>query len=210
MLPPWERIEYRCAETERHIRSRSGWHAGVNMPFHKLSTSNRLRIRRSMRRLIGPVPLLFMIPLIALMFAARSSVPAEGLRLTASLSEKTLTVRRGDETVRVYPIAVGTGKHPTPAGSYAIRRMVWNPRWVPPDQPWARGRWRRGQVIPDNPMRTVKMFFGNRPSTSTERTRWDRWDGRRRTAVCGWTRRCGGARPDGDGEWGSVARLGLG
>lgn len=129
------------------------------MPFHNLSTAHRLRIRRSMRRLIGPVPLLFMIPLIALMFAARSTVPAEGLRLTASLSERTLTVRRGDETVRVYPIAVGTGKHPTPAGSYAIRRMVWNPRWVPPDQPWARGKVAQGPGDPDNPMRTVKMFF---------------------------------------------------
>lgn len=129
------------------------------MPFQSQSTPRHLRLRRSMRRLVRPVPLLVMIPLIALMFAARSHVPEEGLRLTASLSERTLTVSRGGETVKVYDIAVGTGKHPTPSGSYAIRRMVWNPRWVPPDQPWARGKRPTGPGDPDNPMRTVKMYF---------------------------------------------------
>ena len=129
------------------------------MPVQSQSTSRQVRFRRSMRRLVRPVPLLVMIPLIALMFAARSHVPEEGLRLTASLSERTLTVTRGGETVKVYDIAVGTGKHPTPSGSYAIRRMVWNPRWVPPDQPWARGKRPTGPGDPDNPMRTVKMYF---------------------------------------------------
>ena len=129
------------------------------MPFPKLSTSRDLRIRRSLRRLIGPVPLLAIIPLVSLMFAALPSVPEDGLTLTASVSERTLTVQRAGETVRVYDIAVGTGKHPTPAGRYAIRRLVWNPRWVPPDQPWARGKRAQGPGDPDNPMRTVKMFF---------------------------------------------------
>jgi hypothetical protein len=113
-----------------------------------------------MHRLIRPLLLLAAIPSIVLVSKARaSSIPEVGLTLTASLSERTLTVRRGDETVKVYSIAVGTGKHPTPAGSYAIRRMVWNPRWVPPDQPWARGKRPQGPGDPDNPMRTVKMFF---------------------------------------------------
>jgi murein L,D-transpeptidase YcbB/YkuD len=129
------------------------------MPFQKQSSSRHLRLRRSMRRLIGPVPLLALIPLIALMWAARGTIPAEGLRLTASLSAKTLTVRRGGETVKVYDIAVGTGKHPTPTGSYAIRRIVWNPAWVPPDSKWAEGKKPQGPGDPDNPMRTVKLFF---------------------------------------------------
>ena len=129
------------------------------MPFQKQSISRHLRLRRSIRRLVGPVPLLALIPLIALMWAARPSIPADGLTLTASLSARTLTVTRGGETVKVYDIAIGTGKHPTPAGSYAIRRLVWNPRWVPPDQPWARGKKPQAPGHPDNPMRTVKMFF---------------------------------------------------
>jgi murein L,D-transpeptidase YcbB/YkuD len=130
------------------------------MPFQKLSAAHRLRLRRSMRRLIGPVPLLAMIPIIALMFAARSTIPAEGLTLTASLSARTLTVTRGGETVKVYPIAVGTDRHRTPTGGYAIRKIVWNPAWVPPpNQEWARGKKPTGPGNPDNPMKTVKLFF---------------------------------------------------
>jgi len=130
------------------------------MPIQKLSTPRRLRIRRSVRRLASPVSLLVLIPIISLVFAARSTIPAEGLTLTASLSERTLTVRRGGETVKVYDIAVGTAKHSTPTGGYAIRRIVWNPAWVPPpNQEWARGKKPAGPGDPDNPMRMVKLFF---------------------------------------------------
>jgi len=115
-----------------------------------------------MHRYTRPLLLLLLlaaIPLFTLERTARANIPAEGLTLTASLSERTLTVRRGSETVKVYDIAVGSGKHPTPTGSYAIRRMVWNPAWVPPDQPWAKGKKPQEPGDPDNPMRTVKMFF---------------------------------------------------
>jgi L,D-transpeptidase ErfK/SrfK len=90
---------------------------------------------------------------------ARETVPATALTLTASLSEKTLTVRRGSETVKVYDVAVGTGKHPTPTGTYAVRKIVWNPAWVPPDQKWAEGKRPQGPGEPDNPMKVVKIFF---------------------------------------------------
>jgi murein L,D-transpeptidase YcbB/YkuD len=90
---------------------------------------------------------------------ARETVPTEGLALTASLSERTLTVRRGGETVKVYDVAVGTGKHPTPTGTYSIRKIVWNPAWVPPDQKWAEGKRPQGPGDPENPMRVVKIFF---------------------------------------------------
>ena len=112
-----------------------------------------------MHRLVRPLLLVATIPSIILVSVARASIPEAGLALTASLSERTLTVRQGTEIVKVYDIAVGTGKHPTPAGRYAIRRLVWNPRWVPPDQPWARGKTPQAPGDPDNPMRTVKMFF---------------------------------------------------
>ncbi|HKH91399.1 MAG TPA: L,D-transpeptidase [Gemmatimonadaceae bacterium] len=90
---------------------------------------------------------------------ARETAPANGLALTASLSERTLTVRSGGETVKVYDVAVGTGKHPTPAGTYSIRKIVWNPAWVPPDQKWAEGKVPQGPGDPENPMRVVKIFF---------------------------------------------------
>lgn len=129
------------------------------MAFH-IQPQTRLRFRRSMRRLIGPGPLLALIPLIAIMWAARPSIPPEGLTLRASLSERTLTVNRGGEIVRVYDIAVGSPKHPTPPGGYAIRKIVWNPAWVPPpNQEWARDKKPQPPGDPENPMKTVKLFF---------------------------------------------------
>jgi murein L,D-transpeptidase YcbB/YkuD len=111
-----------------------------------------------MYRYIPPM-LIAAIPLVVLMSAARPKIPEEGLRLTASLSERTLTVTRGSETVKQYSVAVGSSRHPTPPGSYAIRRIVWNPGWVPPDRGWAKGKRPQEPGDPENPMRMVKLFF---------------------------------------------------
>jgi lipoprotein-anchoring transpeptidase ErfK/SrfK len=89
--------------------------------------------------------------------AARAPEPA--LALTATLSERKLTVTRGSEVVKMYDIAIGSGKHPTPTGAFMIRKIVWNPSWVPPDAKWAQGRKPQDPGHPDNPMKLVKLFF---------------------------------------------------
>ena len=113
-------------------------------------------MHRSSRSLL----LLLAIPLTVLGSAvARAIAPAEDLTLTASLSAKTLTVVRGVDTVRVYDVAVGADKHPTPTGTFAIRKIVWNPAWVPPRERWARGKQAKDPGHPENPMKLVKLFF---------------------------------------------------
>jgi lipoprotein-anchoring transpeptidase ErfK/SrfK len=81
------------------------------------------------------------------------------LRLQVSLSEKTLEVLQGDDVVKSYEVAVGKPDHPTPKGRFNIRRVIWNPRWVPPDAKWARGKTPKGPEDPDNPIKMVKLFF---------------------------------------------------
>lgn len=88
-----------------------------------------------------------------------SAEGAAPLGLEVSLSERTLYVRRGDEVVESYPVAVGKDEHPTPTGDFTIGRVIWNPRWVPPKVPWARGKTAKEPGDPDNPMGRVKMFF---------------------------------------------------
>ena len=86
--------------------------------------------------------------------------PAPGvLELRASLSARELYVMRGDTLLAEYPVAIGTDEHPTPRGDFRIRKLVWNPRWVPPDAPWARGKSPKAPGSPSNPMQTVKIFF---------------------------------------------------
>jgi lipoprotein-anchoring transpeptidase ErfK/SrfK len=68
-------------------------------------------------------------------------------------------VLRGGETVREYQVAVGQARHPTPTGSFRVNRLIWNPRWVPPDAEWAREKRAREPGDPRNPMGRVKIFF---------------------------------------------------
>jgi lipoprotein-anchoring transpeptidase ErfK/SrfK len=94
--------------------------------------------------------------------AATASVEsgrADGLRLTASLSQKRLVIEDGGRVVREFGIAVGLPSHPTPRGQFTIRRMIWNPAWIPPNSPWARGKRPRQPGDPASPMQAVKIFF---------------------------------------------------
>lgn len=84
---------------------------------------------------------------------------AAPLALTASISARILTVRMGDSVAATYAVSVGANEHPTPTGTFTIRRLIWNPRWVPPKQPWARGKTAKEPGDPANPMQTVKIFF---------------------------------------------------
>lgn len=90
-----------------------------------------------------------------------SSIPAiDGpMRLAANLTDKTLTVMAGDNAVKTFRVAVGTSSKPTPRGSFKIRKIVWNPSWIPPDEPWAKGKTAKGPGEPGNPMKVAKIFF---------------------------------------------------
>ena len=83
---------------------------------------------------------------------------ADPLRLTASLSDRRLLVQDGDSTLS-FAIAVGTDDKPTPTGQFTIRKIVWNPAWIPPDEKWAKGKAPQPPGAKANPMKLVKMFF---------------------------------------------------
>jgi len=86
--------------------------------------------------------------------------PAAGpVRLEVSLGERVLRVIQADSVLKSYPVAIGKSQHPTPRGRFQIRRVIWNPRWVPPAAPWARGKRARGPGDPENPMGRAKLFF---------------------------------------------------
>ena len=90
---------------------------------------------------------------------ATASVEAAAIRLEVDLSERQLQVIEDGEVVETYPVAIGKPSYPTPKGSFNIRRIIWNPRWVPPDSKWAKNKKARGPGDPANPMGRVKIFF---------------------------------------------------
>jgi len=81
-------------------------------------------------------------------------VQAGALRIEVNLPAYTLRLLDGDRVVMERPVTIGEAKHPTPAGSWRIERLVWNPRWVPP--PSADSK-RPRPPGPDNPMGRVKL-----------------------------------------------------
>jgi L,D-transpeptidase ErfK/SrfK len=84
----------------------------------------------------------------------------DGVWLRASLSQKRLVIEDGGQVVREFGVAIGLPSHPTPRGQFTIRKMIWNPGWVPPkDRAWARGKQARQPGDPNSPMQTVKIFF---------------------------------------------------
>jgi lipoprotein-anchoring transpeptidase ErfK/SrfK len=91
--------------------------------------------------------------------AGNTDVVAAALRLQVDLSERKLYVIEGGEVARSYPVAIGKPSYPTPKGTFNIRRIIWNPRWVPPDSKWARNKKPKGPGEPGNPMGRVKIFF---------------------------------------------------
>ena len=90
---------------------------------------------------------------------AESAFADPPVRVVADLSTRRLSILQGDDVVESYPVAIGKGSKPTPTGSYTIRKIVWNPAWVPPDSKWAQGKKPQPPGAKDNPMKLVKIFF---------------------------------------------------
>lgn len=82
-----------------------------------------------------------------------------GIRLAADLSSRTLTVVGQNGAIRTFNVAIGAPSYPTPTGSFTIRKIVWNPSWIPPDSKWARKETAKGPGEPGNPMKVAKIFF---------------------------------------------------
>lgn len=84
---------------------------------------------------------------------------AAELRLEIDLSDRELQVVEDGNVIESFSVAVGEEKYPTPKGKFSIRKVIWNPAWVPPDSKWARKETPKPPGHPDNPMKRVKMFF---------------------------------------------------
>ena len=81
--------------------------------------------------------------------AIRINLPAHRLELIDS-----------GRVIHSYGIAIGDTTYPTPIGRFWVRRVVWDPAWVPPaKEAWARDR-KPEAPGPDNPMGPVKIPLG--------------------------------------------------
>jgi murein L,D-transpeptidase YcbB/YkuD len=82
----------------------------------------------------------------------------EGLHIVLNVAANRLYVYENGERTRAYTVSVGLPGYETPAGTYRIREVIWNPWWHPPNSAWARGR-KPESPGPNNPMGRVKLNF---------------------------------------------------
>lgn len=82
------------------------------------------------------------------------------LRLEVNLAERELYVYRGGERVATHPVAIGSEEWPTPTGEWTIGQVVWNPRWIPPeDEAWAEEEEIIEPGDPENPLGRAQLVY---------------------------------------------------
>jgi L,D-transpeptidase ErfK/SrfK len=115
------------------------------------------RSRSMLAHFAAPLAAALVIGLGAASSSARD--PDAPMWVEANLGSRKLAIRKGDSLVREFDIAIGHPDHPTPTGEFTIRKLIWNPAWIPPDEKWARGKRPTPPGAKDNPMKMVKIFF---------------------------------------------------
>lgn len=83
---------------------------------------------------------------------------APDLHLVLNIPANRIDVFEKGQKTRSIDVSVGKRGHETPAGSYRISSVIWNPWWHPPDSKWARDE-KVTPPGPDNPMGKVKINF---------------------------------------------------
>lgn len=91
--------------------------------------------------------------------AADAAATGASLQLQVDVAARKLIVYQDGAQIREFDVAVGKPDHPTPTGAFSVKRVIWNPSWVPPRAPWARGKKARQPGDPQNPMGRAKIFF---------------------------------------------------
>lgn len=80
-------------------------------------------------------------------------------KLIVNIPAKQVELYDQGDLIHVFPVAVGTTQYKTPTGPRALRQIVWNPWWLPPDSGWAKND-RPTPPGPGNPLGIVKLDLG--------------------------------------------------
>lgn len=95
----------------------------------------------------------------ALLSSDTSMIAASQFTIVVDTSEKQLLVVKGTDTIKKYPIAVGTAKYPTPIGSFKIHQIDFNPDWTPPEGDWAQDKKPQKPGSANNPMGRARIVY---------------------------------------------------
>jgi lipoprotein-anchoring transpeptidase ErfK/SrfK len=81
------------------------------------------------------------------------------MRIEVDLDARQLHVVRAGQRVESHPVAVGSSEWPTPTGEWQIGQVIFNPRWVPPNEEWARDEETKEPGDPENPLGRAQLVY---------------------------------------------------
>jgi hypothetical protein len=86
--------------------------------------------------------------------------PAEPeMRIEVDIAARELHVYRNGQRAETHQVAVGTDEWPTRTGEWTIDEVVFNPRWVPPDEEWAEDEDEEEPGAETNPLGRAQLVY---------------------------------------------------
>ena len=82
-----------------------------------------------------------------------------GMRLEVDINARKLYVYKGTDRTETHSVAVGSKEWPTQTGEWAVKQVVFNPEWIPPDESWAEEREPRKSGDPKNPLGHAQLVY---------------------------------------------------
>jgi lipoprotein-anchoring transpeptidase ErfK/SrfK len=93
------------------------------------------------------------------MATGQQQQPQSDMRLEVNIAARELHVYRGGQRVATHPVAVGSSEWPTPTGEWSVGQVVWNPRWIPPQEEWAEDEEEKEPGDPENPLGRAQLVY---------------------------------------------------
>jgi len=124
-------------------------------PYHNRAAVCR-RSRPGVHAGRGPCGKFGLMLLVLLCLGQSAAAGAAGLRVTINLPAYTLRLYDGGELLMERPVTIGAPEHPTPVGRWQVKRLIWQPAWMPPPS-MSEGKADPVPPGPGNPMGAVKL-----------------------------------------------------
>jgi len=92
-----------------------------------------------------------------------NTIPTD-TRVVVNAPSYRMDVFEGGRLVKTYKVGIGYPEFPLPQGLRKAETIIFNPTWVPPDEPWVRGKIKPGQKVEAgdklNPLGPIKIPIG--------------------------------------------------
>ena len=92
-----------------------------------------------------------------------SSVPTDS-RIVINSPEYRMDVFQDGKLIKSYKVGIGYPEFPLPSGLRRAEKIIFNPTWTPPDEPWVKGKFAPGKKVEagskDNPLGPIKIPIG--------------------------------------------------